>query len=382
MPYHSIKDPGRLHALLDAILLVGSGLDLEGVLRKIVEAGCRLTDARYGALGVLNAQRTALADFIHSGMPPDVADRIGHLPEGMGILGLLIREQHPIRLRDLDSHPQAFGFPPDHPPMKSFLGVPVRVGSEVFGNLYLTEKQGADEFSETDEALALALSGAAAMAIQNGRLHATLEELALSADRERIARELHDTVIQRLFSTGLSLQSLLHVPDESQVQSRIEEAVTELDETIRQIRTTIFALEPPPPARKGVRAQILAVCTESERTLGFDPEVRFSGPIDNAIDGVLAGELVAVLREALSNVARHGRAKRVQVIVSAHEGLELRVADDGVGFESRPGGTGHGLANMARRAELRGGTFDVSRGDEGGTNVTWRVPPDHLVTAT
>ena len=134
--------------------------------------------------------------------------------------------------------------------MRSFLGVPLLVRGEVFGNLYLTEKQGATEFSEADEGLVVALAGAAGIAIENARLHARLGELTLAVDRDRIARDLHDTVIQRLFATGLSLQSTLPLAQDPELRSRIEQAISDLDDTIHQVRTAIFALEPPPVMSK------------------------------------------------------------------------------------------------------------------------------------
>ncbi len=157
--------------LLETVLTVGTGLDLPAVLRAIVEGACRLTDARYGALGVIASDGDHLIEFVTVGVDDEARARIGHEPEGHGVLGLLIREPRPIRLPNIAQHPASFGFPPDHPPMTSFLGVPIRVRGDVFGNLYLTEKQGADEFSEIDEELVGALAVAAGIAIENARLY-------------------------------------------------------------------------------------------------------------------------------------------------------------------------------------------------------------------
>ncbi|MGH9295483.1 MAG: GAF domain-containing sensor histidine kinase, partial [Acidimicrobiales bacterium] len=319
MPYHALRDPDQLQALLDAVLAIESDLELPGVLRRIVESACSLTGARYGALGVIDPEGKGLSEFVHVGIDEVTTEVIGHLPEGAGILGVLILDPRPLRLADLSTHPDSVGFPPCHPPMHSFLGVPLRVRGEVFGNLYLTEKKGAPEFSEEDEELMVALAAVTGIAVANARLHARLGELTLAADRERIARDLHDTVIQRLFATGLSLQSVLPVTEVDAVRQRIKEVVSDLDDTIRQIRTTIFALEPPPATEKGVRARVLEVCAEATRSLGFEPEVRFVGAIDHHVAGDIATELLATLREALSNVARHARAGRVEV--------ELSVAD-------------------------------------------------------
>jgi signal transduction histidine kinase len=375
VPYRSIHKPEQLQALLDAVLNIESGLELSGVLRRIVEAACQLTGARYGALGVLDPKGKGLSEFIHVGIDDASVEEIGHLPEGEGILGLLILEPKPLRLDDLSAHPDSVGFPPAHPPMRSFLGVPVRVRDEVFGNLYLTEKQGAVAFSDEDEALVVALAAAAGIAVDNARLHARVGELTMAADRERIARDLHDTVVQRLFATGLSLQSIVPIVENSELRARIEEAVADLDDVIRQVRTTIFALEPPPAAKKAVRARVLDVCAEAARTLGFEPEVRFAGAVDRNVSEPLATELLSVLREALSNVARHAEADHVEVNVSVDQMLELEVIDDGVGIANRGGRQGgRGLGNMTVRAERLGGSFDVSTHPNGGTIVSWSVP--------
>ena len=199
--------PRRLRELLDAVLALSSDLDAPTMLRRIVEAAVELVDARYGALGVLDDSGTYLAQFVTVGIDDDAHHLIGKLPEGHGILGSLIVDAKPLRLPDLREHPDSFGFPPHHPPMRSFLGVPVRVRDQVFGNLYLTDKTTAEAFTDVDEELVVGLAAAAGIAVENARLHARVQEFALVADRERIARDLHDTVVQRLFATGLSLQA-------------------------------------------------------------------------------------------------------------------------------------------------------------------------------
>ncbi|MCU1493617.1 MAG: putative signal transduction histidine kinase [Acidimicrobiaceae bacterium] len=374
MPYHGIRDPDQLQALLGAVLAIESDLELPGVLHRIAKAACSLTGARYGALGILDPSGKGLAQFVHVGMDDATAAAIGHLPEGAGILGLLIVEPTPLRLADLSAHPDSIGFPPSHPPMRSFIGAPLRIRGEVYGNLYVTEKRGESEFSESDEDIVVALAGVVGIAVDNARLHARLGELSLAADRERIARDLHDTVIQRLFATGLALQSALPLVQDPELRSRVEDAVRELDDTIRQVRTTIFALDPPPTAERGVRALVLETCAEAARTLGFEPEVRFVGAIDRRVGTSVATELLATLREALSNVARHARAHTVQVELSVDDAVHLRVTDDGVGTDVGTHSPGRGLPNIAERAELLGGTFTLSGRTAGGTEMAWHVP--------
>ncbi len=376
VPYHQVSDPAKLKALLDAVLVIESDLDLVSLLRQIVGSAAKLVEARYGALGVLDPASDGLSEFVHVGMQPTAVEDIGHLPEGHGILGLLIVDPRPVHLANLADHPDSIGFPPGHPPMVSFLGVPIRVRGQVFGNLYLTEKAGGVEFSTEDEQLVSALASAAGIAIDNARLHARVRALTLAEDRERIARDLHDTVIQRLFAVALSLHASEGLARGGELTDRLRNAVLDLDETIRQIRTTIFALEPPPTARGGLRTQILEVRAGAARGLGFEPDVRFTGLVDLIAD-IVGVEILATLREALSNVARHADAHwaRITLTVSVEE-VHLEVTDDGIGVIGPLDGVGKGLDNMAGRAEALGGSFKLSARPKGGTRIDWRVPPE------
>jgi signal transduction histidine kinase len=370
--------PRSLRRLLDAVLTVGSDLDLPAMLQRIVQAAVDLVDARYGALGVLDDTRERLAQFITVGIDDETRAAIGHLPEGHGILGLLIVDAKPLRLPDLREHPDSYGFPPHHPPMRSFLGVPILVRDEVFGNLYLTDKTSAEVFTDVDEELVVGLAAAAGVAIENARLHSRIQDLALLEDRERIARDLHDSVIQRLFAIGLSLQGAAGLirTDPATAAGRVEGAVDDLDLTVKQIRSAIFGLDPlTPGGGSGVRSQVLELVRESGAALGFEPTVLFDGPVDSSTTDGLAADLLATLREALSNVARHARAGRVDVTVAVEAtGVLLRVADDGVGPPARDRPRGHGLDNMAARATRRGGSFDIGPATPKGTVVEWRVP--------
>jgi len=219
----------RLPALLDAVISISSDLSLDATLRRIVEAARLLVEARYGALGVIAEDGEQLSDFITVGIDPDVVSTVGDSPRGKGILGLIISDPHPLRLPDLTEHPKAYGFPPGHPAMRSFLGVPISVRGRVFGNLYLTEKSAGAPFTPEDEGIVLALAGAAGVAIDNARLYEEAQRaqrdrgrLAVYEDRDRIARDLHDLVIQRLFATGLSLQGLGRFLQDSGAEARLE----------------------------------------------------------------------------------------------------------------------------------------------------------------
>jgi signal transduction histidine kinase len=377
MSYEGIADAERLRQLVDAVLLIGSDLDLPTVLRRIIDSARTLVDAKYAALGVLDEQRHGLDDFITVGLSPEEVRGIGRLPEGLGILGLLIVDPKPVRIADVSKHAESYGFPPHHPAMHSFLGVPVLVRGEVFGNLYLTEKQNAAEFSAEDESLVVALAVAAGVAIENARLHARVHDIALLEDRERIARELHDTVIQRLFATGLNLQACHRLAQIPEVQSRLRQAVDDLDDTIRQIRTTIFALETTATDEQGLRSRVLGLAGELAEVLGFDPRIRFDGPVDTAVSPGVADQVLSALREALTNIARHAGASVAEIDVEVlGPDLVLRVTDNGVGVpdvEGRRVG-GRGLRNLAGRAAEMGGEFSIERRAEGGTSLTWIVP--------
>lgn len=364
----------RFRGLLDAVLLVASDLALPAVLRHITEAACTLVNARYGALGVISDERK-LDQFIHVGIDPEDALKIGSLPTGEGILGLLIVDPKPLRVTDLASHPDSFGFPPNHPPMHSFLGVPISVRGRVFGNLYLTEKQGDGAFTEDDEELAVALAAVAGVIIENVRLQDQVQEMAVLEDRERIARDLHDTVIQRLFASGMSLQSAARLA-EPKVAERIQETIEDLDVTIRDIRSAIFALQPHATMNRdrGLRAQVMSVLAEAAGPLSFEPHLHLAGPIDTQVSMEMGEHLLAVLREALSNVARHAQSERVDVFIEASTEFVLRVEDDGLGFPGLGRQGGNGLANMTKRAKILGGTCEIRPRDGVGTVMEWTVP--------
>jgi two-component system, NarL family, sensor histidine kinase DevS len=372
--------PQALRRLLDAVMIVGSDLDLPAMLRRIVEAAVDLVDARYGALGVLDETRTRLAQFLTVGVDDETYRAIGPLPEGHGLLGLLILEGKPVRLPDLTEHPDSYGFPPHHPAMKSFLGVPIRSRDQVFGNLYLTDKTTAEVFTDVDEELVVGLASAAGIAIENARLHSRVQELALVEDRERIARELHDTVIQRLFATGLSLQAIVRLlsADPATAEERIQSAVDDLDVTVKHIRSAIFSLEGARPlSGDGLRQQILAVVREATPALGFDPRVLVDGPVDTGVSDDVGADLLAAVREGLSNVARHahGTAATVEVVVDATM-VAMTITDNGAGpppTRDRAGG-GRGLKNLRTRAERRGGSMTLQPGDPRGAVLDWRVP--------
>jgi signal transduction histidine kinase len=375
MPYHSIDDPAKLRRVLEASLLLEADLDLPTLLRHIIDEARSMTNARYGAIGVLNDEGIALSEFITVGLEPEEESQIGDRPTGRGVLGLLISDPEPKRLARLSSDPESYGFPPNHPPMTSFLGVPIKVRDEVYGNLYLTDKVGWSEFTSDDEALIGALAVAAGIAIENARLHSRVQEVAVYEERDRLARDLHDTVIQRLFAIGLSLQSLAGNPSAAGILDRLKRTISDVDETIRQVRTSIFELGSE-GLERGVRSNVLSLLEELKPVVGFGVRASFEGPVDTAVPDAVGEHLLATIREAITNVGRHAQATQSTVTISVSDGYcQLRVVDDGRGIADPALSTGGlGLGNLRRRAEKLHGTFAIESPEGGGTILNWQVP--------
>jgi two-component system, NarL family, sensor histidine kinase DevS len=377
MPYRSIEDPARLRRVLEATLLLEADLEMPILLRHVVDEALSITNARYGAIGVLNDDHSALVEFIAAGLSPDEERRIGARPTGRGVLGLLIADPKPLRMSRIGAHPDSFGFPPHHPPMKSFLGVPIRVREEVYGILYLTDKVGWSEFTDDDEALVGALVRSAGIVIENTRLHRRVQETAIYDERDRLARDLHDTVIQRLFAVGLTIQSVAGTVTAPEVADRLKGAIADIDDTIRQVRTTIFELGLEKDS-KGARANIIALVHELSPVVGFEIGLSIDGPLDTALSDEVEEHLLATLREALTNVGRHANATQASVLVTVDkESCRLRVLDNGQGTDAGKGSTrggGLGLVNMRRRAEKLQGGVEIETPETGGTLVIWQVP--------
>lgn len=373
VPYTRVASPEKLQRLIAAVLAITADIELQDLLRDIVEEARSLVDARYGALGVLNPARTGLEQFVTVGLTETEEKAIGPRPDGRGVLGLLITEPRPLRLEHLSDHPESYRFPPNHPPMTSFLGVPVRVRDEVYGNLYLTDKVGAAAFSDEDEALAEALAQAAGIAIQNARLHDQVRVLSVLDDRDRIARDLHDRVIQRIFAVGMTLQGVARTPDPTQASTRIEKAVDELDATIAEIRSTIFELgETSLPG--GLRQSIVQLCEELAPTLGARPGLSFHGPIDNTVPKQTADHVLAVVREALTNAGKYAQASVYRVSLRVEDDIVLEVSDNGTGFDPAAASGGLGLVNLRNRAEKLNGSLQIISGADVGTRLIWTVP--------
>jgi signal transduction histidine kinase len=374
VPFRSIDDPTKLRRVLEATLLIEADLELPALLRHVVEEARSMTGARYGALGVLNNDGTALTEFITVGLEPEQEKLIGPRPTGKGVLGLLISDPRPLRLGHLSDHAESYGFPANHPPMTSFLGVPIKVRGEVYGNLYLTDKVGWSEFTLDDVALVEALGLAAGIAIENTRLHQQVREAAVYEDRDRMARDLHDTVIQRLFGVGLTLQSMA-ARGSVDMAKGLEAAVAEIDHVIHQVRSTIYELGMNGENR-GIRDSVITLVRELDTVVGFEVQVSIDGPVDASISDQVAEHLLATIRESVTNIGRHANATEASVNLSVEgDQCRLTISDNGTGFDpSKPGDGGLGLTNLRRRAEKLNGTFAIEEAEGGGTSLVWQVP--------
>jgi signal transduction histidine kinase len=370
--FHKINDPERLHALIDAILLIETDADLDSLLSLIIETSCRLVGAQYGALGVIDTDGTTLSRFITYGMDPEQRHAIGPEPRGHGLLGEIIRQRSTLRIDDLAEHPRSSGFPLNHPPMQRFLGVPVATGDgHIFGNLYLTDPLDGEPFSEEDEQLTEAFGRAAGLVIDQEMLRSNMRELTLSEERERLARDLHDTVIQRLFGVGLTLQTVLPSIADDNVRTRIDNVLDELDTTIHEIRTTIFEIDQDRTGDQTLEERVYALAREVESRLGVLADVKIASGIDHDVGSQCAQHSVQALREILSNVVRHSQATEVDIKIDTDDKLiEIIVRDNGVGFVPNVG-SGRGVRNLSSRARELGGNCTIKSKVGSGTTVRW-----------
>jgi signal transduction histidine kinase len=347
----------RIRQLIEGAAGVARQIDLSSLLDSTVDLAMELTGAEYGALGVLG-KGDVVVDFIHAGIDDETADRIPHLPRGEGVLGVITREAKTVRIDDISRHPDSAGFPEGHPPMTTFLGAPVRVGERVFGNLYLTNKDGG--FTQQDEVLVELLAVAAGTAISTLHMQEQLRSLALQADRERIALDLHDSIIQDLFAVGLSLQasSAQVATDPEGVHTRLGEAVDRLDSTIQALRRYIFDLNPPVWVRPSLEASIEELVDSLAGGHGKDVELEIAGDLVGIPDQIFE-HLEAVLKEALSNALRHSGGRVSVNVTRDHSQVQLTVADDGRGFEGEDDHDGMGLRNIRHRVAAAGGELTI-----------------------
>lgn len=363
-----------MQAVADVAAALAGELSLDDLLEQVAEAARAATGARYAALGVIDEQQR-LSRVVHVGISAEDIRRIGDLPTGHGVLGLLIRRPETLRLDSVSAHPDFHGFPDHHPPMETFLGTPIRSGGRIFGNLYLTEKSGG--FTEKDQRLVEVLAVQVGAAIENAILAQRLQDLAVQTERERISRDLHDGIIQTLFSIGMSLDSArsLVESDPKRVSQRLDDAVNSIDTTIRDLRNTIFQLRADDAAALGLRAGLVELAREHEVNALIRPRLRLPDHIDAVVPAPLVPDILQLVREALANAAKHARASEVSVRLHL-DGANVVVAviDDGVGFDPDRPSAGHGLSNIRERAALHGGTAAVVSTAEAGTTVQVTLP--------
>jgi signal transduction histidine kinase len=376
---HLSAERAREHlAALDAALRGISGsLDIEEVLQLIVDRVRSLADAEYAALGIVD-EEGLIRRFMTSGIDPELRRHIGSLPRGHGLLGLLVREGRSIRIPDIAADPRRHGFPPHHPAMASFLGVPITVKGRSIGNLYLTNKRGHAAFSAADQELVERFALHAGIAIEQARLAQQVQQLVVIEERERIGADLHDGVIQRIYGVNLSLDEVPELvaarPDEA--ARRVEQAIEALNATIGEIREFIYILRAPGDA-VGLGPSLRALAAEVRLQTGLPVEV-VSDELPT-MPGDQIRELLSIVREALSNAARHAGAERAEVAARrGAQGLRVTVSDDGIGFDAAadPGEHHHGLVNMRRRAAWLGGTLEVASRPGAGTRIIVTLPSE------
>lgn len=362
----------QLAALYKATMAISGELTLDKVLQQIVDVARELADAEYAALGVPN-NHGYLDAFIDSGMDSEVASNIPHLPKGLGLLGAIIKERKTIRVPRISDDPRSVGFPEGHPPMEPFLGVPVIAGRETLGNLYLTNKIGADEFTQADEDLVELLAAHAAIAIQNARLYEQVGRLAIVEERTRIGMDLHDGIIQSIFAVGLTLESTKLSMNENLEDANylLSHAIEALNGTIRDIRNFILDLRP--HRFQGNLEQGLGRLVREFQANAM-VAVSFSTHQDHLakIPAHIARSLFLTTQESLANIARHAKAEQVLINIDVQEGnVILLVSDDGQGFDmnAKNYSVGHGLSNMRARAEDLDGSFRIQSSPGEGTKL-------------
>jgi len=371
--------PEDVQAALDAAVRgIAELAPVDDVLQLIVDRVRPLVGAEYAALGIVD-QTGRIERFITSGIDPESRLRIGALPEGHGLLGLIIRENRSFRIPDINIDPRRYGFPPNHPPMISFLGVPIGLRGVSLGRLYLTNKVGAPEFSPEDQALVETFAIHAGIAMENARLHEQLARLAVVDERERISKDLHDGIIQNLYAVGLSLEDVadeLEATD-AETAARVGRAIDSIHLSIQDIRNFIFGLRPELLEHASLVEGLAVLIDEHRHNSMIDLELQAQAGMPQPSPTVTS-HLLAIASEVLSNVVRHSKATRAVVTTKADagSGWEIRIEDDGVGFEpSEAARMGHqGLANIRDRAQRIGGDVTITSQPGHGTTLMVRVP--------
>ncbi len=369
----------QLAALNQAALSIAGEVALDKVLQQIVDSARQLLNAQYAALGVPTG-KGKLEPFIFSGMSQKHATMIQNHPKGIGLLGAIYMEDKPIRISQIEQDHRSSEFPEGHPSMNSFLGVPVVAGKEILGNLYLTNKLGADEFNQEDEEMLILLAAHAAIAIQNARLYEQVGRLAIIEERTRIGMDLHDGIIQSIYAVGLTLESakltLREDEDVEETDLFLTRAIKGLNETIRDIRNFILDLRPH-RFRGNLRQGLARLIREFQANSMVAVVLSASeGSLDD-LSTPIARALFLTSQEALANIARHARAQEVTInIERTSSKIEIEITDDGRGFDMKTHDNriGHGLSNMQARINELNGRFSLTSTLNKGTTIQINLP--------
>ena len=366
----------RLAAINEASLALSSDLDLASVLQRVVELSREVTGARYGALAMLNDDGK-IAEFLTSGLSREERGRIGRLPEGEGLLGAVIRAGETLRVDRITEHPLSVGFPPHHPAMTSFIGLPIVYEGRILGDLYLTDKNGGEPFTRRDEETLRTFAAHAAVAIENAGLYRQVQDLVLLEERERIGMDLHDGVIQSLYATGLGLESCLDDLEHDPIaaRSQLHRAIDAMNQTIADIRTYIFHLRPALLADSDLAGAVGGLLQELKVNTLMNVQL-IEEP--NACHGLSEEQLTAlfhVAREALTNVRKHAHATGVAARLEQQDGLfRMTITDDGVGFDGAKPRGGQGLRNIRERLTALDGRLEIQSTNGKGMRLTAEVP--------
>ena len=366
----------RLQAVNAAGLALTSELDRAEVLQRVADQARLVTNAKYAALAVFDSEG-AVESFTTSGITAEERARIGSPPRGRGLLGHLQKERRPIRLRDLHEHPASVGFPPNHPPMRSFLGTPILLRGETLGNLYLTEKQGAEEFTEDDVDALKTLAAQAAIAIENARLYEQAERVSVLEERNRIRMDLHDGVMQSLYGVSLLLEDVAdRVAEEPEhAKSQLARAVDRLNAAIADLRGYVLGLRPVQATEQPLSESLALLAEQARSNALIDVDLEIAPEAATKLDRSRREAAYYIAADALGNIARHARARHASVRLFANDGsVVLQITDDGVGFDFRTSTTGHGLHNMRERAFAVGGTLEVHSAPGSGARVRLELP--------
>jgi signal transduction histidine kinase len=372
----SDRATAALQAMSDAVLAIASERSVEGVLQRIVDVARGLAGARYAALGVPDGEGN-FAQFITAGMSPELVAAMGPLPRTHGLLGAMLEADAPHRTPDIRRDPRFRGWwPSRHPQMASFLGVPIVSRDEVIGAFYLTDKEGADEFGAEDEDLIVMLAAHAAVAIENARLYERSRELSAIEERNRLARDLHDSVAQKLFGIVLAAQSAATLLDRSAEEARgqVERLADLAQETMVELRSLVFQLRPAVIESDGLAPALAKHVEVLRRVHRLHIDLDASGPV--RLRPGIDEEVFKIAQEALQNALRHAGAERLEVSLREDRGaLALRVADDGAGFDpAAPRSRSLGLTSMEERAAALGATLRIDSAPGAGTTISLEVP--------